>query len=41
VRENVAQLGNQIDDFDFSQAPRPPMVLPTNPKPGPASIPGT
>jgi hypothetical protein len=41
VRENAPQLGNLIQDFDFTQAPRPPMVLPTNPKPGPASIPGS
>ena len=41
VRENVSILGNLITDFDFSQPPRPPMVLPTNPPPGPASIPGT
>ncbi len=40
VRENATQLGNLVDDFDFTQPPRPPMVLPTNPKPGPASIPG-
>ncbi|HEX9068218.1 MAG TPA: alkaline phosphatase family protein [Ktedonobacterales bacterium] len=37
VRENVAQLGNLMTDFDFSQAPRPPMVLPTRPSPGPPS----
>jgi phospholipase C len=41
VRENAAQLGNLIDDFDFNQAPRPPVVLPANPLPGPASIPGS
>ena len=41
VREDVPILGNLITDFDFSQAPRPPMVLPTNPPPGPASIPGS
>ncbi len=41
VRENAPQLGNLMSDFDFTQAPRPPMILPTNPKPGPASIPGT
>jgi len=41
VREDVSILGNLILDFDFSQPPRPPMVLPTNPPPGPASIPGT
>ena len=28
VRETVSQLGNLEGDFDFSQAPRPPMVLP-------------
>ena len=32
VRENVAQLGNLISDFDFTQQPRPPMLLPTRPK---------
>ncbi len=41
VRENAAQLGNLIQDFDFTQAPLPPLVLPENPKPGPASIPGS
>jgi phospholipase C len=39
VRENLAQLGELIRDFDFTQTPRPPMVLPINPPPGPASIP--
>jgi phospholipase C len=32
VRENVARLGDLISDFDFTQKPRPPMILPTNPK---------
>jgi len=41
VRENASILGNLIDDFDFTQPPRPPMALPENPKPGPASIPGS
>ncbi len=41
VRENAAQLGNLINDFDFNQAPRSPVVLPTNPPPGPASVPGS
>ena len=41
VRENMPQLGNLINDFDFNQAPRPPLVLSENPKPGPASIPGS
>jgi phospholipase C len=40
VRENASILGNLMGDFDFSQAPRAPMVLPENPKPGPSSIPG-
>ena len=41
VRENVTILGDLLNDFDFSQQPRPPLVLPTNPPPGPASIPGS
>jgi phospholipase C len=41
VRENAAQLGNLVSDFDFTQPPRPPLILPANPKPGPASIPGS
>jgi len=40
VRENAAQLGDLAQDFDFSQAPRPPVVLPLDPRPGPASRPG-
>jgi phospholipase C len=40
VRENAPQLGNLIDDFDFSQSPRPPLILPVRPGPGPSSIPG-
>ena len=40
VRENAAQLGDLVSDFDFSQPPRQPLILPTNPKPGPASLPG-
>lgn len=39
VRENASQLGNLMSDFDFAQPPRPPLILPTHPKPGPASIP--
>ncbi len=34
VRENAPQLGNLLEDFDFSQAPRPPVVLPTYPTSG-------
>ncbi|MEO6889902.1 MAG: alkaline phosphatase family protein [Ktedonobacteraceae bacterium] len=37
VRENASQLGNVLSDFDFSQQPRAPLVLSTNPAPGPAS----
>ena len=32
VRENVPILGNLVNDFDFSQEPRPPLVLPLYPK---------
>jgi len=39
VREDVPLLGNLLHDFDFNQAPRPPLVLSTNPPPGPASLP--
>jgi phospholipase C len=38
VRENAAQLGDLTQDFDFIQAPRPAVVLPTNPPPGPPSV---
>jgi phospholipase C len=31
VRENQAVLGDIAQDFDFSQKPLPPLVLPTNP----------
>jgi phospholipase C len=41
VRENASQLGDLTSDFDFTQTPRPPLVLPVNPKPGAASIPGS
>ena len=40
VRENVPILGNLLNEFDFTGLPRPPMLLPTNPPPGPASTPG-
>jgi phospholipase C len=36
VRENVPILGNLMADFDFAQAPRPPVLLPVNPAPGSA-----
>ncbi len=32
VRESSPKLGNLLSDFDFSQQPRPPMLLPTNPQ---------
>lgn len=41
VRENVNILGNLMSDFDFTQSPRPALILPENPAPGPASIPGS
>lgn len=31
VRETAAGLGSLIKDFDFKQAPRPPVILPTHP----------
>ena len=39
VRENASILGNLIADFNFSQRPRPPVLLRTHPAPGPASTP--
>jgi phospholipase C len=35
VRENAPQLGDLVKDFDFSQPPRPPLVLPVDPPSGP------
>jgi phospholipase C len=40
VRENASILGTLTSDFDFTQRPRPPVVLPVSPSPGPASVPG-
>jgi phospholipase C len=40
VREDVPQLGDLINDFDFSQPPRPALILPINPLPDDASVPG-
>jgi phospholipase C len=37
VRENAAQLGDVSLDFDFSQPPRQPVILPLSPKAGSAS----
>jgi phospholipase C len=39
VREDVSILGNLLNDFDFTQSPRPPLILPIYPAPGPASQP--
>jgi phospholipase C len=39
VRENMTGLGDLSEAFDFSQTPRPPMVLSTDPEPGPPSRP--
>ena len=32
VREDAPELGNLVKDFDFAQRPRPPLILPLNPK---------
>jgi len=37
VRENAPQLGDLTQDFDFTQPPPPPLILPVKPSPGPAS----
>ena len=39
VREDVKILGNMDNDFDFNQAPRAPVLLPTNPPTDSSSIP--
>ncbi len=39
VREDEKILGDMVDDFDFNQAPRPPVLLPTNPPTDSPSIP--
>ncbi len=39
VREASPILGDLAADFDFSQPPRPPVLLPVHPAPGPASTP--
>jgi len=41
VRESAPALGDLRNDFDFNQAPLPPVILSTSPPPGPASIPGS
>lgn len=39
VREEAPGLGDIASEFDFSQSPKPPVLLPTHPEPGPASNP--
>jgi phospholipase C len=39
VREEASGLGSLQADFNFEQPPRPPTLLSTRPKPGPASTP--
>jgi phospholipase C len=39
VREVSPYLGDLQADFNFQQAPRPPLILPVHPAPGPASTP--
>jgi phospholipase C len=39
VREEVAGLGNLVNDFNFNQTPRPPLLLSPHPPPGPPSKP--
>ena len=39
VRENAPQVGDLLKDFDFSQKPLSPLILPIHPAPGPASQP--
>jgi phospholipase C len=40
VREDEPELGNLVEDFDFNQRPRPPVLLATNPPTDSPSIPG-
>jgi phospholipase C len=39
VRENIPQLGDLLNEFDFTQAPLPKLILTLQPAPGPASLP--
>jgi phospholipase C len=39
VREDEPILGNMVADFNFSQPPRPPLLLPTNPPTDSPAIP--
>jgi len=40
VRENARILGDLREEFDFTQDPLPPLILPLHPDPGPPSKPG-
>jgi phospholipase C len=40
VRESLPILGDLARDFNFHQRPRPPLLLPLHPRPGPASTMG-
>lgn len=37
LRGDQPELGDLTTDFDLTQAPRPPLILPPHPPPGPAS----
>ena len=39
VREDQPVLGNMVDDFNFNQPPRNPVLLPTNPPTDSPSVP--
>jgi len=39
VREEAPGLGNLVEDFNFNQSPRAPLLLPVHPAPGPPSKP--
>jgi phospholipase C len=41
VREDEKVLGNMTNDFDFNQAPRAPVLLPTNPPTDSPSVPAS
>jgi len=40
VRDALPSLTSLTADFNFGQAPKPPLILPLHPSPGPASTPG-
>lgn len=39
VRENASQLGNLVNDFDFTQSPHQPLILSQHPAPVPTVTP--